>query len=158
LSRIGITGHQTVPRAALPFVRASISEALNERHPTVVGITSLAAGADQIFARLVLESGGTLHAIIPCERYEDAFTTSESLQEFRRLLAKTDYCEILPYASPTEEAFLHAGKRVVDASELLIAVWDGEPAKGVGGTADIVEYARAKSRNVVIVWPKNVRR
>ncbi len=49
-----------------------------------------------------------------------------------------------------------AGQRVVDLTELVVVVWDGEVARGVGGTADIVDYAKAKGRELLIVWPDNV--
>jgi hypothetical protein len=41
----------------------------------------------------------------------------------------------------------------VDLSDLLIAVWDGKEAKGKGGTADIVRYARERDTEVVVLWP-----
>lgn len=53
---------------------------------------------------------------------------------------------------------MEAGRRVVNLSDLLIAVWDGEVAKGKGGTVDIVCYARERGRNVVILWPAGISR
>jgi hypothetical protein len=64
----------------------------------------------------------------------------------------------LDYAEPTEEAFLAAGKSVVDNCQVLIAVWDGKPARGLGGTADIVRYARDTGKAVSIVWPDGIDR
>ena len=40
-----------------------------------------------------------------------------------------------------EDCYLAAGHRVVELSDLMLAVWDGSPAKGKGGTADVVAYA-----------------
>lgn len=48
----------------------------------------------------------------------------------------------LPYSKP-EEAFLACGKAVADWTDILIAIWDGRPAKGRGGTGDVVAYARS---------------
>ena len=64
----------------------------------------------------------------------------------------------LDYAEPSEEAFLAAGTSVVDNCEALIAVWDGKPARGLGGTADIVRYARDSGKAVRIVWPDGIDR
>jgi len=36
-----------------------------------------------------------------------------------------------------EDAYMAAGRRVVDLSDVMIAVWNAKPAKGKGGTADI---------------------
>jgi len=49
-----------------------------------------------------------------------------------------------------------AGKRVVDISEHVIAIWDGRPAGGYGGTADVVAYAHAVGRDVTVIWPAGV--
>ena len=42
--------------------------------------------------------------------------------------------------------YLAAGCRVAALADLLLAVWDGEPARGRGGTADVVAFAR---RNLI---------
>ena len=42
---------------------------------------------------------------------------------------------------------------VADRCDLLIAVWDGQPAQGLGGTGDVVRYAREIGREVLVVWP-----
>lgn len=34
----------------------------------------------------------------------------------------------------------------------LIAVWDGRPARGYGGTADLVAYARGLGVPVQVLW------
>jgi hypothetical protein len=39
---------------------------------------------------------------------------------------------------------------VVDSSDVVIAIWDGEPGNGRGGTAEIYDYARR--RGVPVVW------
>jgi len=39
-----------------------------------------------------------------------------------------------------------------------VAVWDGKPARGVGGTADIVSYARQKGVPVAVLWPDGAAR
>jgi hypothetical protein len=37
-------------------------------------------------------------------------------------------------------------------------VWDGVPAQGKGGTADVVEQARASGVPIEVVWPPGARR
>jgi hypothetical protein len=36
-------------------------------------------------------------------------------------------------------------------AEVLIAVWDGLPARGLGGTADVVAYAKQCGRPVEVI-------
>lgn len=117
------------------------------------GICALAAGADQLFARLVIEQGGRLHVVIPCRGYETTFSTDEELAEFRSLLEQATEVERMEFPNPSERAFLAAGRRVADLSDRVIAVWDGKPARGLGGTADIVAYAREHQKATVVIWP-----
>jgi hypothetical protein len=52
-----------------------------------------------------------------------------------------------------ERAFYDAGVFIVDHVERMIAIWDGNPSQGLGGTADIVAYAVAKSIPVACINP-----
>jgi hypothetical protein len=158
LMRLGISGHQDIAPEVVAYVRPILIRLINEQEGYVVGVSSLAAGADQLFATLILEQGGSVHAIIPCREYERTFSDQDRLNHFKSLLARAREIETLAYAEPSEEAFLEAGHRVVDNAELLIAVWDGQPAAGKGGTADIVDYARRRSVEVRVVWPPGATR
>jgi hypothetical protein len=40
---------------------------------------------------------------------------------------------------------------VVEACDVLLALWNGEPSRGQGGTAEIIDHARAGGCNVVIL-------
>ncbi len=40
----------------------------------------------------------------------------------------------------------------------LFAVWDGQPARGYGGTADVVTRARDRGRPVRVIWPDGATR
>ena len=156
--RIGLTGHQNIPPQALEYVTRGIDKVLDNFEDDLVGISSLAAGADQLFASLVLGRGGRLELVSPCRRYEKTFSHPEDLRNFRKLLERAASVETLTFEEPSEEAYLAAGCRVVDLSEMLLAVWDGQPARGKGGTADIVAYARCRATRVEIVWPKGIMR
>jgi len=151
--RIGVTGHQDIPAEALEYVIQSINGALDGAKDSLVGVSSLAVGADQIFASLVLERGGRLEVILPSNGYEKTFSRSKDLRRFRSLLERATTIETLSFTEPSEEAYLAAGCRIVDLSEVLLAIWDGEPAKGKGGTADIVQYAKSRGARFEVVWP-----
>lgn len=155
---IGCTGHQQMPDEACERAMAEIKRSLCMLGPSVIGVSALAAGADQMFAGVVHDLGGELHVIVPSKRYETTFTDQADLDEYRRLLALTTSVTILPFGEPTEEAFYAAGRAVVDACDALWAVWDGEPARGLGGSADVVRYARSSGKPVQIIWPAGLRR
>jgi len=155
---VGVTGHQLIPPKAVAFIEASIEQTLRNDAAGLVGVSSLAAGADQLFARIVLRMGGSIHAIIPCADYEAAFRDDRAREGYRELLDVAGIVEQLDHNSPSEEAFLDAGQRVADRSDRLIAVWDGVDAQGKGGTGDIVSYARECGIEVIVVWPEGVKR
>jgi hypothetical protein len=114
--------------------------------------TSLAAGADQLVARAVLHEGGSIHAIVPSANYE-ATLDGDDLIAYNELLGEADQVTQLDFREPSEEAYWAAGKEIVDRSDLLIAIWDGKPARGLGGTGDVVNYARSRGKSVHVIWP-----
>ena len=158
MTALGVTGHQTLPPRTREFVVAALQGILRQVEPPLDVITSLAAGADQLIASELLRIGGRLHVIVPCRDYERTFAAEEDLAAFRSLLERAHDVTRLDHPEPSEEAFLAAGESVVDNCEMVIAVWDGEPARGRGGTADIVRYARDTGKAVRIVWPEDVAR
>lgn len=157
MTRIGITGHQNIPTQALPHVRGGIRSALGNLPAPLEGYSSLADGADQLFASIVLKLGGRLHVIIPSENYESTFN-GPALAQYRRLLNAATNIEQLSFDEPNETAYDTAGRTVIDQIDVLLAVWDGKPARGRGGTADAVNYARAVQVPVHVVWPAGVTR
>lgn len=151
--KIGVTGHQRLedPQSWL-WVESMINSELDRFEDQIVGVTSLAIGADQLFAHLVAKRGGAIHAIIPYPGYERSFGP-EDLPAYRKLLSGAASVEILDTSGTDEDAYLAAGKRIVDLAYFLIAVWDGNPAKGKGGTADIVQYALEKGKRLIHLNP-----
>jgi hypothetical protein len=154
VSLIGVTGHQDIHGASAAWIEVRIREILLAHRDTgLVGIGALAAGADQLFARCVLDLGGSLEVVVPCAGYETAFGSVDDRRAYEAALAAATTVRRLPYPAPSQEAFMAAGEAVAQRCELLLAVWDGLPARGLGGTADVVRYARGIGRNVTIVWP-----
>ncbi|SRR6266496_342538 len=151
--RVGITGHQ---RFEDPLVLPWLEKCLRARLSGcsgLRGLSSLAKGADQLFARVVLELGGNLEAVLPFAGYEGTFEDPQDATCFRELLTRCSVVTTLTFAETKEQSYLLAGKYVADHSELLIAVWNGKPAAGLGGTADIVSYALRGGRTVYQINP-----
>jgi hypothetical protein len=156
-NRIAITGHQALTLATRRLVSTAIRSALADQ-ARPVGITSLAAGADQIFAEAVVELGGSLTVVLPAKHYERSFQLPTDLANFRRLLERADKIITMPFDEPSEDAYWAAGREVVDLADAVFAVWDGEPAGGLGGTADVVRYAREREKPVRVIWPEGASR
>lgn len=48
---------------------------------------------------------------------------------------------------------MQASRLMIDKADSLVALWDSKPARGYGGTADIVAYARENGPPATVVWP-----
>lgn len=153
--RIGITGHQHLgDEPAAAWVRTALDRVLGEHVGELVGVSSLAVGADQVFAELVLDRRGALEAVLPFPEYrERSFARDEDRRAYDRLLDRARVVSLEREGRSDEEAYLHAGREVVARSDVLVAVWDGAPARGLGGTADVVAHARAQGRALIVIDP-----
>jgi hypothetical protein len=154
---VGAAGHQDIPPQAVDYIKRAIDTQVSSV-VGLVGVCSLAAGGDQLFAEALLKHGRVLIVVIPCHAYETAFSDEAARKRYARLLAKAHEVVRLDYPAPSEEAFFAAGKQVVDMADELIAIWDGEQARGHGGTADIVDYATKRRKKIVAIWPEGVGR
>jgi hypothetical protein len=107
-----------------------------------------------MFARLALDQGFTLHVVLPFENYAAGLPDDVARAEFEALLSRASQVETLPggHASK-EDAYFRASQRIVAQCDLVIAVWNGEPAKGHGGTADVVSFAESLGKELVILDP-----
>jgi hypothetical protein len=157
--RIGITGHRDITddHPGLTTEIANAVEYIIERLATdpdrirsgeiaLTAVSSLAEGADRLVAREILKRPGSRLEIVlplPPEDYCQDFSSATSVEEFdefrKRHGATTD---TVPPARSRDQAYELAGHAVVDRSDVMIVVWDGHPARGRGGTAEIYAYAR----------------
>lgn len=162
--RVGVTGHRVIddPGGVVAAVR-DVLERVRERFGGAVGVgrattrleavSPLAEGADRIVARAVLaDTGATLTVPLPIPPDDHAadFATPASKTDFDELLARATRVEVLPPAATREESYERAGRWVVEHSDVLLALWDGEASRGGGGTADIVAHAR--DRGLPVYW------
>ncbi|QBI54156.1 hypothetical protein [Streptomonospora litoralis] len=157
MRRVAVTGHRGLPDEVEHAVEAALRAHVHSLGPRLTGLSCLADGADALFARAVLDAGGALEAVVPAERYR------EGLPEHHRaayddLLAAAVLVHRLPHVESTSQAHLEAGRHMVEHCDELVAVWDGRPPRGPGGTADIVGYAREQDRHVTVVWPSGATR
>ena len=89
-----------------------------------------------------------LHMLLPHEGQADKW--SDSAQErYRFILSQADSLEYVSH-DYYDGCMLDRNRRLVDAADLLLAVYNGERR---GGTAATVRYARKLGRRVIIVDP-----
>jgi hypothetical protein len=157
MHRLAVTGHKGLPPATAALVDQAIRAALEDRAGTITGLSNLADGADQIFVRAVLDAGGSFEAFIPARQFR-AELPREAQREYDDLLARASAVHDLPFIETTSEAYMAASKLMIDSADELFAVWDGQPARAYGGTADAVAYARQRQIPIRIIWPPGSQR
>jgi hypothetical protein len=163
--RIGVSGHRVPPklpeeseaplRALIDRILAAIAATARSANTAsaLVIVSSLAEGSDRIVAAAGLAAGFALQVVLPFNRAEYArdFETQASRTEFEELLARAcDVTELDGAADERPRAYEAAGLFMLANIDVLIAIWDGEVAAGIGGTAQIVE--RAIADGIAVVW------
>lgn len=152
--KIGITGHQRVENISdWAWVESALSESIKKFDKPLLGITSLAIGSDQIFAKVILDFSGSLWVVLPFEGYENIFQNGIARKDYLLLLKRAEKVETLGMKKNKEESYLAAGKRIVDLADVMIAVWNGKQASGLGGTADVVEYTKRVGKKIIHLNP-----
>jgi len=159
MTRIAITGHRGLSPEVTRLVDTAIRRELARfaGNGTLIGLSCLADGADQVFARAVLDAGGALEVIIPAARYRDGLP-EDCHAVYDELLVTAGVVCRLDHVESTPEAHMDASTAMLERADHVLAVWDGLPARGYGGTADVVNYARRRNIPVTVIWPEGATR
>lgn len=154
---VGVTGHRLdrLDAASLPpladsleQVLRAIEQAAGSPPPAALRlVTGLADGADTIGADGALARGWRLDVVLPFAREEFAtdFTPGEARASFvARLEASAAVMELPGDRDATDGhglAYERAGRIMLAQSDILLAIWDGGPARGRGGSPQIIAEA-----------------
>ena len=150
--KIGITGHQNlVDKPTISWLKNELLEEIQNMQ-IEEAYSSLAIGADQLFAEIILTIHIPLVAIIPCINYEFTFDKN-NIKIYKAILNKSSNKIQLDFNSPSEQAFYEAGKLVANKSDIVFALWNNLPSEGLGGTADIVDYAKKLNKKIIHLNP-----
>jgi hypothetical protein len=153
---LGFTGHREL--AAEASCGAQILNVLQREMSAgrvVYGVSSVAAGADLLFAEGCLRAGVPLRVLLPLphESFRRDFQPEDWARVEAVLRAAVSVEVTGQDASGMEtnrdERYYECGLETVQQSQMLLAVWDGQPARGLGGTAEIVAFAREMGRRVI---------
>jgi len=124
-------------------------------------ISALASGADQWVAEEAIKLGFELQSVLPFNRdeYLKDFTVQADADLYLKLLGKASVVLELNgkvgfdktgNRKPDSQSYEAVGREVINQTDLLIAVWDGEDAHGRGGTGQVVREALQKG--IPVVW------
>lgn len=163
--RIGVSGHRPNRLAADALGRIAeqsrhvilaIGEAASPQARAAASlciVSPLAEGSDRIVAEVGLMLGAALECPLPfpVAEYERDFASAASRAAFRALLDRASAVIELPgRRGDADSAYAAVGKAVLGRSDILLAVWDGAPAAGQGGTEEVVREAIAQ--HLPVVW------
>jgi len=155
---IGVTGHRNLVAAEVPHIETRVSEFLGDlqkRFPDLQLqlLTLFANGGDQLAARVALQLGVPVIAVLPFSQaeYEKDFDTAEDLQRFRQLVGQADRTIELPLVhgewddgvfsqAERDRQYAQAGVFISNHCQILLALWDGKPPTTTGGTAAVLHY------------------
>lgn len=157
--RVGVTGHINLTRDTEVLVADAIRAELHRISDRPVrGVTCLAAGTDQIFARTILEMGGKYEVILPARDYRAAVIAPEQRADFDELLARAATVVHTGYDRSGTPAFVAANRELVRRVQWLVAVWDGEPGCHAAATDRTIDRARRHGIPCSVLWPAGARR
>ena len=171
---VGVTGHraEVLPADSVPILRERLRDVLRqieqagrdllEREPDCFAalppklrfVSPVADGADQIAAEVALELGWELQAILPFERsaYRASLANEAARKRLDALLGQAACLLELPGdPSHTLDAYVMTGRATVAHCDVLIAVWDGLPPRGRGGTGEVVQLALTRGTAIIHV-------
>jgi hypothetical protein len=149
---IGFTGHRKLLNEARSreAIRGILLEWKAKVPGAIYGVTSAAAGGDLLFAETCIELKLPYRVFLPVPKEqfrrdfdESAWVRAEAV--FRKALS----VEVTGAGEKLTESYYECGIETVQQSQLLIALWDGGPSQGLGGTADMVHFAREQGRPVI---------
>ncbi|OEV10309.1 hypothetical protein [Streptomyces nanshensis] len=156
--RLGITGHRGLPRESERLIRTALNFTVQQYSPeTLMGISCIADGPDAWFAESVLDHGGHIEVVVPASGYRDGLPAWHHAT-YDRLLRQAREVHSTGLSASDAHAHMAGSEILVGLADRLVAVWDGKPARGHGGTADVVEYANRNGVPVDVVWPDGAAR
>lgn len=179
----GFTGHRQLDnpdavRTALASELASIKTRIEKAGGILEFYSSAAYGADAIACEEAEKLGIPVHIILPkpvvldpvtgdLDRHEgfaadfwkgDSFLADE-WQSTHRIIqtaesgAKGGTLRLATGTQTHPECYYDTGLQMLEAIDVLIAVWDGQPARGLGGTQHFVSLAEKAHMPRVIISP-----
>jgi len=151
---VGFSGHRQVAdeAAVAAAIRTGLESLRRETPGEWIGLSSVAVGGDQMFVEQLRQVGMSWHAILPLPRaeFQKDFNAGE-WADVEQLLARAEHTRVISENGAREDAYLDCGMETVNDADVLLALWDGQSARGKGGTADVVEYAMSLGKPVIII-------
>ena len=135
--KVMVTGHRLERLANREKeVEEWLAAKLDELQPSIA-ISGMAAGVDQIYAELALKRN---ISALPYKKDWDSYhpVVQDMLMKAKEVIyAKKEY---------SKYAYYERDCMMVDAADIVLAVWDG---KEIGGTWLTIDYARKQGKEII---------
>jgi len=139
---IGVTGHRHLVAADEARLGTEVDGVLRRLRTELIDtpllmLCGMASGADLLCAERALADGIAVCALLPAplERYEQEFSPVERAR-LHAALARVAETRVLD--DDPERGYVRLATTIARYSHLVIALWDGVPSRGEGGTGDVV--------------------
>jgi hypothetical protein len=119
-------------------------------------VSPIADGADQIAAEVALDLGWELQVVLPFgrKRYRASLANHGARERFDALMERAACVLELPGDARRElDAYVMTGRATVAHCDILIAIWDGLPPRGRGGTGEVAMLAITRGTAVIHLPP-----
>ncbi|MCX6951911.1 MAG: hypothetical protein NTV51_07070 [Verrucomicrobia bacterium] len=151
---VGFSGHRSVenPAGVARAITGALESLRREAPGEWLALSSVADGSDQMFVAQARALGLSWHAILPLPKAE--FSKDFSAADWNAvetMLTHAEHVRVITENGTREDAYLDCGMETVNGADVLLAVWDGQPARGKGGTADVVGYAKSLGKAVIVI-------
>ena len=157
--KIGITGHLSLQNPDL--IGMSIHEILMSipnKYPNqqLSFYSPLSPGADLLAARIAVELSIPLFVILPFNK--DDYLQTFSAEDRKLFLQFLNIAEGIIKLSETKNDGIYQvlGEYLVDNMDVLIAIWNGQEARGPGGTGDVVQDFRQSRKPLAWIRADNM--
>lgn len=158
--KIGISGKRYIEPSETERVKEEIRRYIKETlenagQTTFIGLSSIAEGADSLFAEIVIkEFKQPLHVVLPfaADVYRDDFS-GVKLEHFNHLLELAEKVEVVTKETPAtiqirNHGYFKAGIYIADNSGNMVFVMDHAKPAGEGGTADVMGYVQIEKTSL----------
>ena len=150
---IGFSGHMKLSNESL--CRELILKVLNEWKAKlpggISGLSSLAAGGDLLFAEACFELGIPLRVLLPLAPAQFSEDFDPLIwKRAENALARAVSFKVVGGELDRPHCYYECGLETVLQSGLLLVLWNGLPAQGIGGTGEMAQCC--KNLGTPVIW------
>lgn len=149
---VGLVGHRKLSPADLHSLQEEFDSFLiqlleNLQETPLLVLTSIAEGADRLAHHSKYRDRIQICSVLPMpiKEYSKDFATKQQRESFEALIKNSEY--VIAFNENSNKKFVGADRNkaykecadwISDHSNSLVAIWDGGPSRGIGGTAGTV--------------------